>query len=677
MSKDISRRDFLKGAGAIAASMAGMGVLGACSSQAGNTDNGTTSAAEAAEAATTAAETEAAAEDAGAGQAEAQERVTEELPIPQAAPPQKTEYECDVLVIGGGFAGLNAAVAASDAGQSVVMIDKGRPGYSGLAPWPSSHRWLDPDIDDAQAFRDCINRGGEYIGNMDWYEVWIKESKETYERLMDWGILTQYTRASDAGDYYEKKDYAGYREAFAQYDRRTKWVKVLESKGIEYADYTMITNVIIEDGRVCGAVGFHVPSGAVITCHAKAVVMCMGGGCYKPTGFPVGGVTFDGEYIAYNLGLPIAGKEFDDFHMTCSWAPGNAFRNNNWTYLENIWLCGGDVTAETAESYATSKGKVMVLDRVTKAVTGLSASDGTAVEDMAEQNITRKGGSVAAETNPNEVRTGKNNDTMYKGDIYGAAVGFGGHLSCGVLCDLDDLVGYTGIPGLYVAGDGINASAPSGAAYPCGVGFTSNFVSIQGNRAGKAAAEYARGVELVKVSTDAVAKETAEIQAPLEVENGFDPNWARDQLQSIMAPYWIHIAKNKDTLTGALAQVEFLRDNVAPKLMARSSHDVRLCLEMKHKILSAEMKLRAGLAREESRGLHYRSDFPYRDDKNFLCYITVQKDADGKMTTAKVPVKDAWKGDVNADYTERYKFYFPGEREAKGLPEEEKSGGWG
>lgn len=673
MSKDISRREFLKGAGAIAAGMASMGVLGACAAQTSETAAATAAATEAA---TTAAETEAAAESVETAAAEVAERVTEELPIPEVDPPEKTEYSCDVLVIGGGFAGLSAAAAASDAGQSVVMIDKGRPGYSGLAPWPSSHRWLDEDIDDAQAFRDCINRGGEYIGNMDWYEVWIKESKQTYERLMDWGILTQYPKASDAGDYYDKKDYAGYREAFAQYDRRTKWVEVLESKGIEYAEYTMITNVIVEDGRVCGAVGFHVPSGAIVTCHAKAVVMCMGGGCYKPTGFPVGGVTFDGEYIAYNLGLPIAGKEFDDFHMTCSWAPGNAFQNNNWTYLENIWLCGGDVTAETAESYATSKGKVMVLDRVTKAVTGLSATDGTAVEDMSEQSITRKGGSVVAETNPNEVRTGKDNDTMFKGDVYGAAVGFGGHLSCGVLCGLDDLVGYSGIPGLYVAGDGINASAPSGAAYPCGVGFTSNFVSIQGNRAGAAAAGYAAGVDLVKVSADAIAEETAQIQAPLAVDSGFDPNWARDQLHAIMAPYWIHVAKNKDTLTGALAQVEYLRDHVAPKLMARSSHDVRLCLEMKHKILSAEMKLRAGLAREESRGLHYRSDFPYRDDKNFLCYITVQKDENGNMTTAKVPVKDAWKGDVNADYEERYKFYFPGEREALGLPPEETSGGW-
>lgn len=682
MSKNISRRDFLKGAGALAAGVAGMGVLGACSAPAEETQAPTTAAPDTAaaetQAAGTQAETTAEAVPAVAEAAPA-ERVTEELPTPAAAAPEKTEYECDVLVIGGGFAGLNAAAAASDAGQTVVMIDKGRPGYSGLAPWPSSHRWFDPEMgDDADVFRECINRGGEYIGNMNWYETWIQESKETFERLMDWGILTQYPRASEAGDYFEKEDYAGYREAFAQFDRRTKWVEVLNAKGIEYAEYTMITNVIVENGRACGAVGFHVPSGTIITCHAKSVVMCMGGGCYKPTGFPVGGISFDGEYIAYNLGLPIAGKEFDDFHMTCSWAPGNAFRNNNWTYLENIWLCGGDITPDTVISYATGKGKAMVLDRVTKAVGGLSATDGTAVEDMSEAPVMRKGGSAVYGENPNEIRSGKNNDTMFRGDVYGAAVGFGGHLSCGVLCDLDDLDGYTGIPGLYVAGDGMNASAPTGAAYPCGVGFTSNFISIQGNHAGKAAAEYAAGVELVKMSDEAIAAEVAEIEAPLSVESGFDPNWARDQLQSIMAPYWIHIAKSKETLTGALAQVEFLRDHVAPKLMARSSHDQRLCLEMKHKILSAEMKLRAGLAREETRGLHYRSDFPYRDDKNFLCYITVQKDADGRMTTAKVPVKDEWKGDLSEDYATRYQYYFPGEREAMGLPaEEEGGGGWG
>lgn len=58
---------------------------------------------------------------------QAAQRVTTELPIPAEAAPEKTEYTCDVLVIGGGFAGLSAAAAAADAGQKVVLIGKGHP----------------------------------------------------------------------------------------------------------------------------------------------------------------------------------------------------------------------------------------------------------------------------------------------------------------------------------------------------------------------------------------------------------------------------------------------------------------------------------------------------------------------------------------------------------------------
>ncbi|MGN1405239.1 MAG: FAD-dependent oxidoreductase, partial [Erysipelotrichaceae bacterium] len=433
-NKGISRREFLK-AGACAAAVGSIGMLAGCAQK---------------------PENEAAACET------VELPVTQEVEIPaNVAAPEKTEYECDVLVIGGGFAGLNAAYAAKSAGQSVILVDKGTPGYSGLSPFVSSHRWFDAEMgDDEEAFKACINRGGEYIGNMEWYKRWIEESKGIYERLMDWGILTQYPNAAEAG-YYETNDYVGYHNAYASLDRRTKFMEVLNNNDIEVIDQTMITNVITEGNKAVGAVGLHVPSGAVISISAKATVMAMGGGAYKPTGFPTGQDTFDGEYIAYNLGLPIGGKEFDDFHLTCSQAPGNAFLNNNWTYLNNIWLCGGDIDKDSIKTYADGKGKAMVLDRVTKAVNGVSLNDGTGVEDMSTQNILRRGGSLSE--NPNEIRKGKNNDTMFKGDVYGAAVGFGGHLSCGVFCGHDNMDCSTAIEGLYAAGDGMNCSGPTGA----------------------------------------------------------------------------------------------------------------------------------------------------------------------------------------------------------------------
>ena len=70
---------------------------------------------------------------------------------------------------------------------------------------------------------------------------------------------------------------------------------------------------------------------------------------------------------------------------------------------------------------------------------------------------------------------------------------------------------------------------------------------------------------------------------------------------------------------------------------------------MRHKILNAELSQRASLERKETRGLHYRTDYPFRDDKNFLGIITLTKNAEGGVDVARVPVKDSWKGDLNAD----------------------------
>ena len=81
-----------------------------------------------------------------------------ELPRPdKVACPYDTAYAADVVVVGCGFAGLNAAVAARKSGCTVLVVDKGKPGYSGLSPWASSFRWFDPDRgDQAEAYRRAI-----------------------------------------------------------------------------------------------------------------------------------------------------------------------------------------------------------------------------------------------------------------------------------------------------------------------------------------------------------------------------------------------------------------------------------------------------------------------------------------------------------------------------------------
>jgi len=81
-------------------------------------------------------------------------------------------------------------------------------------------------------------------------------------------------------------------------------------------------------------------------------------------------------------------------------------------------------------------------------------------------------------------------------------------------------------------------------------------------------------------------------------------------LNAALIPYFVLEIKNSDRLAGALTTVEFLRDHCLPKLRTRDAHEVRLALEAENLVTNAEMKLRASLFRTESRGRHYREDFP-------------------------------------------------------------------
>ncbi len=85
-------------------------------------------------------------------------------------------------------------------------------------------------------------------------------------------------------------------------------------------------------------------------------------------------------------------------------------------------------------------------------------------------------------------------------------------------------------------------------------------------------------------------------------------------LQCTMMPYYVLYLKKEDRLRAALTYIEFMRDKLVPKILAKDRHELRLAHETANMVLNAEMILRASLFRTESRGLHYREDYPRRRD---------------------------------------------------------------
>ena len=108
-----------------------------------------------------------------------------------------------------------------------------------------------------------------------------------------------------------------------------------------------------------------------------------------------------------------------------------------------------------------------------------------------------------------------------------------------------------------------------------------------------------------------------------------------------MLPYYVIQIKKGDRLQAALTNVAFFRDHMVPLLKAADPHELRLCHEVKSMVTNAEMILRASLMREESRGWHYREDFPVQDDENWLAWVLLQKGGEG-MKTGRRDIPADW-----------------------------------
>lgn len=636
----VSRRTFIGGAVTLGATMAAT-ALGGCAPQA-SAESKAQSSASAASSAPDVRTTDTAGDPSYLP-------LNTELPTPKMPAPDTTEYACDVLVVGGGLTGLNAAWAAAEAGKSVVLVDKGTPGYSGLSAWPSCTAYYDPDLDaDLDTWDEYMRRSCDCFANLTWEDVWVQESKSATQRLIDWGWISSYDRAADTAYWVDglcwHDDVRGYYREFADKDRRKVFGAVLEKSGVTVVDHVMIVDVVERDGACVGAVGLHFKSGTMLSFAAKAVVLATGNGVTKSSGYPLGADTFDGIWMGYQHGLPITGVEFEDFHMTTRFAAGNVQMDNSWPYLENIWLTGGTVDAEHMMK------KPGVQERTSSFLEGFKRSDTTELEDIAGAACS----SAVTKGNADDPRKGKWTSPIPKGNTYGAAPGMCVHTAAGIWCGVDNTDCSTGIPGLYAAGDGTNGCYVGGPNYGAQRGSTSSFMTVQGEHAGAAAAAYADTVADVALPADKVAEISDEVLAPLSRETGYDPTWVRDTLHGIMAPGWVTIAKNEASLQAAKTQIVQLRELTSGKMMAQNPHDLRLVQEVEHQLLACELKINAGLERKESRGYHYRTDYPFKDDANYLHYLVQTKGDDGEPVFGTVELPSRWVGDVSASYVERY-----------------------
>lgn len=159
---------------------------------------------------------------------------------------------------------------------------------------------------------------------------------------------------------------------------------------------------------------------------------------------------------------------------------------------------------------------------------------------------------------------------------------------------------------------------------------------LSGLRAGSSAADFASEMAEVEVNSSEVDRLKKNIFVPTTRDSGISPAEAVDEIAGAVVPVKYNLRRNKDRLEEALRKIEEVQGRLS-EVCARDGHSLGKYHELKAMALCAELTFRSALGRTESRGSHFREDYPERDDKNWLKWI-IAKDQGGKMVVSTEPV---------------------------------------
>jgi succinate dehydrogenase/fumarate reductase flavoprotein subunit len=416
-----------------------------------------------------------------------------------------------------------------------------------------------------------------------------------------------------------------------------------------FLDDVAILELIVEEGQVCGALGLAVRSGEIIRFDCGAVVLATGG--WHKAYTPVTGskeLTGDGIAMAVRAGARAANMEFVTFACNVPLWP-LAWRGSIVTYVLSL-MCGGTLVNGRGEAFLDQYDPETVRIASTTEWNKSFFSFATARELRAGKATPHGGvyytrGEVPwPEYEARALRSYP--EWRFKGadfselgrrlrdgqgiEVIGAAEYFEGGVH------VDERYA-TGVPGLYAAGE--SAVSLFGANR---VAAATMEMLVSGAIAGRAAAEYVRRASIPVAAEDTVAAQIAEIERPLARRGSTLVGGLRRALQEVTAAKLgpVRSAGELDTLLVELAEFRDALDaDVGVSVVDRTYNKEWLeILELKNMLLVLKLSARAARARTESRGVHYREDYPDTDNDRWLREILFSLE-DGEIRSEECPVR--------------------------------------
>src|ERR1700722_5632918 len=547
-------------------------------------------------------------------------------------------YDTDVLIVGGGAAGTMADFECAEAGVPVIQVTKGR-ATSGSTTVARGGFAAAVGKDDSPELhlQDILRYGGELI-DPELARVWVHDIIDAVRDLEAWGA--EFIRGADGALDLKMFPSHSRPRAVHHYDTTGNMLtKVLSKKlraeaRIEKHSITAIVDLIKSDGRVVGAWGLDYQDGALVIYRSQQTIVCTGGGSglfYVNDNPPQ--VTGDGYILGFRAGVPVLGIEMIDFQAMCcsprelfGFAPhptgfinaGAVFRNQEGEEFLKRYF------PETAEASTRSE---VILAMAQEIHAGRATPTGGIFMDATKVPL-----DVIQKMIPYVYKT-----CLHKGiDIAKVPleVAPGSHTWLGGLkIDLD---GKTPVDGLFAAGE--TAGGIHGGNRIGGSALSSSLV--YGRRAGRRAARLVTEarVRLPTLPDDAIPKaEQAWFASLLRRNDG--PLQSEVRTSCLMLAHTnLGPIRDDETLRAALTEYERIEREDVPAMRldekARTSdkarvHELESALSVRNLALLGRLLATAALRRTESRGAHYRLDYPERDDTRWRVVTRLELAADG------------------------------------------------
>ena len=549
-----------------------------------------------------------------------------------------TVYCSDVLVLGGGIAGLIAAIKIkeTDSTLEVLIADKATSGTAGKANKGAGVLQVVSENDDLDAYlKFNVENTGHYLNNQELMLKYAQTSREVVNELERWGIPIM--READ-GSLSRAEGLPFWSLCAVDLDLLFKLHDVANKLGIKFVNKVQTIELLKQGDKVVGAVGFDIVTGECKIFKAKATIVATGSCCWNVMHMWTS-ARGDGIAAAWRAGAEMRNAEFSNFYNV-GLPGGQAVQVGSQYSLYNS--CGqrlADLGYTKPNECDFDIGIFLGMEKEVMEGRGPILWEES---EFFNNNPLAAGGFLFKWHRPwadifhhkeMDKESKFSADHRWKPIVHPFFIGEFGAIKA-------DGRTRTTLDGLWAIGDSSRSGTGWAGAVPTpgrqrGSGLM--YAAVTSLWCYEDVAQCAKMAAEPHIDIDQVAQFKEEIFAPLKVERGYEVRDRIHALKEVVAPPRFSVRKHFDRMDEAMDKIHWLQENMGQIALYNDFHLLGLWHDLKNMALCAELYFTAALERKETRGWHVREEYPETDNQNWLKWIDLKND-NGKITVNFEPV---------------------------------------